>query len=55
MRVEYASQSLCYLIGDKVHGAVFSKGRDVHGPMQLYAFAGGSLMGEAGRSSRAAR
>jgi len=55
MRVEYALQSLCYLIGDKLYGTIFSKGRDVHGPMQLYAFADGSLMGEAERSSRAAR
>jgi len=55
IRVEYALQSLCYLIGNKLYGTIFSKGRDVHGPMQLYAFADGSLMGEAERSSRAAR
>ena len=54
-RVDYAIHSLLYLIGNKHYGTIYSKSRDAHGPMQLYAFADGSLMNETKRRSRAAR
>ena len=54
-RVDYALHSLAYMVGHKHYGTLFSKGRDAHGPLQLYAFADGSLMGESKRRSRAAR
>ena len=53
--VEYAIHTLQYLIHHKNYGTIYSKGRDYHGPYQIYSFADGSLMQETKRRSRAAR
>ena len=51
-RVNYAIHSLMYMIHHKNYGTIYSQGRDVHGPYQIYAFADGSLMNESKRRSR---
>ena len=53
--MDYAINTLLYIIGNKHYGTLYSRNCDAHGPIVPYSFEDASLKGEIIRRSRIAR